>query len=566
MNDQIRDHLSFIYGVDNAKPLAQRIAELVAQYRTELSPIRGDTDRFSQRDAILITYGDMVQDTGETPLRTLGRFLQAHCRGMLNGVHILPFYPYTSDDGFSVVDYRIVDPALGSWADVTKLGRHFSLMFDAVINHISAQSEWFQRFLQDDPRFRDYFITVPPGTDLSDVFRPRALPLLTPVQTPSGEKLVWTTFSADQVDLNFAYPAVMLEIVDLLLFYVANGARYLRLDAIAYMWKEIGTSSIHRPETHRLIQLFRAVLDRVAPETILITETNVPHKDNIAYFGDGANEAQMVYNFTLPPLTLHAFHTGRATILNEWAASLSLPSDRVTFFNFLASHDGIGVTPARGWLSDTEVATIAERVLALGGQVSYKNNPDGSQSAYELNINFLDALGNPDRPDEPIALVARRFLAAQAIMLALRGVPGIYFHSLFGSRGWPEGVAETGRARTINRQKLHRQELEAELNTAGSLRQRVFQGMTRLLAIRSTSAAFHPLAGQEILHLHPAVFVVERREPAGSETVLCLHNVSAAEVMVSLPTGRFTDLLSDQGYQSTAQLAPYQVMWLREEA
>ena len=260
---------------------------------------------------------------------------------------------------------------------------------------LPSQHEWFQAFLKDDPQYRDYFIVVEGNPDLSQVVRPRALPLLTTFDTPSGPKQVWTTFSADQVDLNFRNPDVLLEIIDTLLFYVAQGAQFIRLDAIAYLWKEIGTSCIHLPQTHRVIRLFRSVLDAVAPHVMLITETNVPHNENISYFGNGRDEAQMVYNFALPPLVLHTFHTGNSRVLSKWAAGLNLPSDHTTFFNFLASHDGIGVNPARGILSDIEIDALIERVIQHGGLVSYKDDASGVQIPYELNINYFDALSDP---------------------------------------------------------------------------------------------------------------------------------------------------------------------------
>jgi sucrose phosphorylase len=570
MDETIMDLLTFIYGPEPAAQLQPRLEALMQAYGSRIKAERTGS-YFGHSDALLITYGDMVRrqpprGPDEPPLRTLAGLLDRHLRGVISIVHLLPFCPYTSDDGYSVVDYKLVDPALGDWPDVAEIGRQFRLMFDAVVNHISASSDWFQRYLQDDPAYRDYFITVDPALDLSAVFRPRALPLLTEVQTAAGPRHVWTTFSTDQIDLNFANPEVMLAMVDVLLFYVAQGADLIRLDAIAFMWKEFGTNCLHLPEAHSIIQLWRRILDIVAPQTAIVTETNVPHLENISYFGDGRNEAQMVYNFSLPPLTLHAFHTGNAEILSAWAQTLSLPSDTVTFLNFLASHDGIGVTPARGYLPESEVAAMAERVLELGGQVSYRNMPDGSRSAYELNINYLDALGDP-AATETDKLRAERFLAAQAIMLSLRGVPGIYFHSLFGSRGWPEGAEQTGRARTINRQKVEVEPLEAELATAGSLRQLVFSGYRRMLQARAESAAFHPNGEQEILNLHPAVFAVRRSALDGGESVLCLQNVSAQAVDVHLPMGRAVDLISGRLYPDSSHilLSPYQVLWLREE-
>ncbi len=566
MKTEIFDHLVFLYGEEAGEATYKKLERLMTHAKDHL-PQR-ETAVFSQRDSMLITYGDQVQEPGKPPLQSLAEFCEKWVNGRISTIHILPFYPYSSDDGFSVIDYKAVNPDLGSWQDVAKLGKNFDLMFDAVINHISAQSDWFQRFLQDDPQYQNYFTVVEPDTDLSSVFRPRALPLLSPVETASGTKHVWTTFSDDQIDLNYAHPDVLLDVIDTLLFYVAHGARYIRLDAIGFMWKEIGTNCLHLPQTHRAIQLMRCVLNEVAPHVALITETNVPHAENISYFGNGSNEAQMVYNFSLPPLTLHAFHTGSAEVLTKWAAELTLPSNQVTFFNFLASHDGIGVMPARGILPDAAIATMAKRVEALNGFVSYKNNSDGSQSAYELNINFMEALGNPGE-DESIELIAKRFLASQAIMLALRGVPGIYFHSLVGSRNWREGVSLTGRNRTINRQKLDRNELEDELVGSESLRRLVLTGYTNLLQCRLNEPAFHPTGHQSVIDVHPAIFALWRDEAA---KLLCLHNVSneTHEVTIPIPSPivEYHDLIGGEAFVVgngrflTLTLAPYQVVWL----
>ncbi|HUF00149.1 MAG TPA: sugar phosphorylase [Anaerolineales bacterium] len=564
-------HLAYLYGADQAPQLLERLQGIIADYRMR---IPSSTGELTQRDSILITYGDQVKVAGERPLQTLGRFCNQHLNGVVSGIHILPFYPWTSDDGFSVVDYRTVEPALGDWEDITRMQDGFRLMFDAVINHVSVQHEWFQAFLRDDPHYRDYFIVVDGNPDLSQVVRPRALPLLTKFETPSGPRQVWTTFSADQVDLNFQNPDVLLKIVDTLLFYVAQGAQLIRLDAIAYLWKETGTACIHLPQTHRIIRLFRAVLDDLAPHVLLVTETNVPHLDNISYFGDGRDEAQMVYNFALPPLVLHTFYTGNSRILSEWAAGLKLPSRHTTFFNFLASHDGIGVNPARGILSEMEIDAMVERVVQHGGLVSYKNDANGAQIPYELNINYFDALSNP-RGEEPIGAQVDRFMTAQAIMLALVGVPGIYFHSLFGSRSWHEGVDLTGRNRTINRQKIDLSMLESDLADESSLRHQVFHRYSQLLRALRESSAFDPHGGQQVLDGREAVFVLLRFSPDGSERVLCLHNISDQTQRVNLESkeifglfaGTLIDLITDHRMDDLLNdivaLQPYQTLWLR---
>ena len=549
MPNAIAQDLAFLYGAERARAIEPRLRELIANVPPSgpdgPPPPRGGRGELSQRDALLITYGDQVREPGLAPLRTLGAFLREHAAGLVSGVHVLPFYPSSSDDGFSVMDYRSVDPELGDWDDLRDLGRSFDLMYDLVLNHVSAQGEWFQRFLQDDPAYRDWFIVVEDDPDLSQVVRPRALPLLTPFRTASGERRVWTTFSADQVDLNVANPDVLLELIDVLRFSVARGARFIRLDAIAYLWKEIGTPCIHLPQTHRVIQLMRTVLDEVAPGTLLITETNVPHADNVSYFGDGTNEAQLVYNFALPPLVLHAIATGSAEALAGWAASLRLPSDRVTFFNFLASHDGIGVNPVRGILPQAEIDAIVGRAEAHGGFVSYKHDPDGSKSPYELNVNYFDALSDPGAA-EPIDTQVRRFLLAHAIMLAMPGVPGIYFHSLFGSRGDRAGAEASGIPRRINRQKLPLADLERELGDPGSLRSQVLAGLGGLLRMRSSCAAFHPAGRWEVVPSDPRVLALRRHAPEGERgSVVCLHNVSGERVAAD-------------------RLEPYEVRWTRE--
>ena len=580
LESRIADHFAFLYGAERASAVLARLREILARFRQRAAVRAPSTcpvpqERLSERDVILITYGDQVTEAGKSPLLTLAEVLETTVGGAITGVHILPFFPYSSDDGFSIIDYAIVDPALGTWADIERLGCEFRLMFDAVINHISAQSRWFQEFLRCNPEFADFFIVVEEGTDLSQVVRPRALPLLTRVQTAHGERLVWTTFSADQVDLNYANPDVLLRIVEILLLYVEKGAQIIRLDAIAYLWKKIGTLCIHLEETHRVIKFLRAVLDAVAPHVILITETNVPHEENVSYFGDGSDEAQMVYQFSLPPLVLHTFHTGDASRLSEWAGGVNAPSSSTTFFNFLASHDGVGVRPVEGILSHSEVQALVERTLAHGGYVSYKAEPDGSRTVYELNISYFDALSDPHAA-EPLDLQARRFLASQAIMLSLAGVPGIYVHSMFGSRSYHAGVEQTGRYRSINREKLRRDRLERELADLASLRHKVLYPYLHIIRTRAAHPAFHPAGSQQVLSLDPALFVLLRGAPDGSESLLCIHNVSDAERLLCVDldalafsnAGHVRDLIAGAIFRvdtlGTLNLciAPYQVLWL----
>ena len=223
--DSILDHLIALYGKPVGMAAFERLQGIMEHYRNPFSA-SGIENRggLSQVDAILITYGDQVLEAGRPPLRTLAEFCKDRLSDLVSTIHILPFYPYTSDDGFSVVDYKTVNPDLGTWEDLGNLGQSYRLMFDAVINHISAQSAWFKAFLNNDLPYSQYFIEVNKDVDLSQVVRPRALPLLTEFMTPAGEQAVWTTFSADQIDLNYQNPDVLLDMVDVLLFYAARGA------------------------------------------------------------------------------------------------------------------------------------------------------------------------------------------------------------------------------------------------------------------------------------------------------------------------------------------------------
>lgn len=568
---RIRSKLALLYGAERADALWPRLEAVLAAYEARPSQV-SPSSRLTEQDVVLITYGDLIQQSGQRPLRMLHTMLQTYLADVVNTVHILPFFPYSSDDGFSVIDYLAVDEALGDWADIHRLRDDFRLMFDAVINHISAQSAWFKQFAAGESAYQDYFIITDPAADLSDVVRPRTLPLLTPVETAAGQRHVWTTFSPDQIDLNYASEDVLLAVIDVLLAYVRHGASLIRLDAIAYLWKEIGTSCIHLPETHAVVQLIRDVLDVVAPDVLIITETNVPHDENVSYFGDGANEAQLVYQFSLPPLVLHSFRVGNALALTDWASTLEKVSETTTFFNFTASHDGIGVRPATGLISDEDIVALTELAEARGGQVSYKTNNDGSQSPYELNVTYVDAIIGGTQVDP--GAQARRFLASQAIMLAFAGVPGIYFHSLLGSRNWTEGVEKTGRARSINREKLAYEDLVAELKDPQSLRYHVFTRYSELIRIRTAHHAFHPNGEQVVLNLNDSLFSILRVAPDGTERIVAMHNVSGKMQTISLKAEdvgiesieALHDLISDERFEwragLTLTLDPFEVMWL----
>lgn len=560
VNAKIKKLINHIYGESFSDAHLDVLLSKLEQAAIDITEKR--KSGWDEKDVVLITYADQFSAKGEKALPVFTRFYNEWLARTFSHVHLLPFYPWSSDDGFSVIDYHSVAPETGSWQDVAELKQSASLMFDFVCNHMSAKSEWFANYLAQKPGFDDFFISVDPETDLSAVTRPRALPLLTPFKLHDGSvRHLWTTFSDDQIDLNFASPQVLIAMVDVLLHYLAEGARYIRLDAVGFMWKIPGTSCIHLEQTHCLIQLFRAITDAVAPGTVIITETNVPHKDNISYFGDGENEAQMVYQFSLPPLVLHAVHRQDVKALCQWAGSLALPSTKTTWFNFLSSHDGIGLNPLRGILPESEILSLVEKLQQEGALVNWKNNPDGTRSPYEINVTYLDALSSQDSPDdERIA----RFILAHAVLLSFPGVPAVYIQSILGSRNDYEGVERLGYNRAINRKKYTTGQVDLELNNKQSIRHKIYSRLSEFIAIRRGERAFHPDAQAMFESLDEQILKIVRVADNG-ERITALFNFSHNVHTVYEKVLSGVELLSGQAIDGTElTLNPWQVMWIKE--
>lgn len=551
---RIKERLQFLYG-DRSEEIYREIQKLTDKWKGRIKKSYPWPDK---KDAILITYGDGIKKEGMTPLQALKTFLDGEMEKTISGVHLLPMFPYTSDDGFSVQDFREINPEMGTWKDIEALGENYDLMFDAVINHASKSSVYFQEFLKGNEKYRNFFIVADPDEDYSSVTRPRALPLLTAFETEDGKKYVWTTFSEDQIDFNYKEPAVLLEILDILLFYASKGARFLRFDAIGFAWKEQGTTCMHLPQTHELIKLMREVLEECVKGCTIITETNVPHKENISYFGDGTDEAGLVYQFPLPPLTLYSYIVGNAEKLTEWAASLEPTSPQTTYFNFLASHDGIGMRPVEDILSEEERRKMLDAVYERGGQVGVRTDSDGKEIPYELNINYLDAVAGDEKVED---VMVQKFMGSQCILLSLMGVPGIYYHSLLGSRNCYRDYEESGIKRRINREKLDLDNLLEELGR-DSLRRKVLLRYKELLKIRKTQDAFSPNSAQEVLCLHPSIFALVRGEK--NERILILVNVSDENVSITVPYFG-TDLLSGEHVEKDISLESYEYKWIKLE-
>ena len=555
------ERLNKLYSKSDTQKALKEIERLEEKYKKLITPNQYE---MTQKDVILITYGDQVVQPSHEPLETLKEFLDEYVKDIINSIHILPFYPYSSDDGFSVIDYKDVSPRMGSWREIEELNKNYRLMFDGVINHISQYSYWFKSFLENSEKYKEFFIEVDPKDDLSMVVRPRTLPLIHEyMDVDDKSRYIWTTFSKDQVDLNYANYKVLIAVLDAMLFYIQKGATILRLDAIAFVWKEIGTNCIHLPQTHQLIQLMREVIHKVAPEVVIITETNVPHDENISYFGSGEDEAQMVYNFALPPLIAHSILKGETKAITKWAKSLTLPSDKVCFFNFTASHDGCGVRPVSGLISDKELNELVSSVEKHGGFVSYRSN-EGSKTPYELNASYIDIISDPKESQE---IRVKKMILSQAVALAMPGVPGIYFHSLVGSVSDVAGVKRTGVLRSINREKLNYDLLTEELNDPKNIRSKIYTSLKKLLQIRKKEKAFDPYANFSFLDLGEKLFCIDRVSADMKEGILVINNFADIMQIVQLPEfirSDSYDIISDKKIENTnLTLKPYQVMWIK---
>ncbi|MDD5014893.1 MAG: sugar phosphorylase [Atribacterota bacterium] len=564
----IEEKLTFIYGEKRNKKIIIEIEKLLNKYSQSI-PFQNKNKTFlDEKDIVLITYGDSIEEANTKPLETLSKFIDKYLTGRINIVHILPFYPYSSDDGFSVIDYKKVNPALGDWKDIEDIQQKIDLMLDLIANHISSRSLWFKEYLKGNPEYDNYFISVDKDTDMSSVTRARAHPLLTKFKRKGEEIYLWTTFSPDQIDLNYANEKVLTEVIDVILFYASKKARIIRLDAIGHTWKKLGTNCINLKEIHDIIQLMRAVLNEIYPDVLLITETNVPHRENIGYFGNGYNEAQLIYQFALPLLVLHTFYIGDASHLLEWASKIQGISDQTTFFNVLATHDGLGVVPVTNILTDQEITNIANDVREKGGYISYKIVKDGTEKPYEMNITYYSAITDSKNSDE---LNIKKFIASQAIILSLIGIPGIYIHSLFGTKNYLKGVEKTGQKRTINRGKLPYDKLKEDLANSDSGEHKIFTELMRLIHKRKSEKAFHPNGKQEVLFLKRELFSLLRTSPDAKERIIALHNITdniqelcLIKNQYNLNEKQYYDIISEKIIDiEKIFLEPYQIMWLK---
>ncbi len=564
---KLSNHLTHIYPHEDIESLTEACIAAIGERMHLDSP--PPLSLWSQQDILLITYGDTLREARKKPLDILQNFLHEKLQYVFTAVHILPFFPFSSDDGFAVKDYTAVNPDLGTWENISNISEDFRLMADMVINHCSSQHAWFKNFQYAKDPGKDYFVESDPNYDLSGVTRPRSSPLLRPLETADGNKYVWCTFSDDQVDLDFSNTKVLLEFLRIIALYLEHGVQWLRLDAVAYLWKEIGTNCIHLPQTHEIIKLLRLITEYKNPFAILITETNVPHSENLSYFGN-YNEAHMIYNFSLPPLVLHALTSGTSKYLKRWMMSMPPPPAGCSYLNFTASHDGIGLRPAEGLLSEDELNKLLETMQSFGGQISTRTNHEtGKESPYEINISLFDAMRGTHKGTDQWQI--ERFVCSQVIMMSVEGIPAFYIHSMLATPNNFDTLEATQQKRSINRYHWEYSEICYLLEKPDSPQSAVFKELSRLIKIRRRQPAFHPNATQFTLQVKPELFGFWRQSIKRDQSIFCINNLSdqpqdlELSDMNLISIDKWRDLISDKelpDIYGTLTLKPYQCVWI----
>ena len=564
---KVNSHLKIIYqnilSDEEINNLTVQIFEITPKVKNDTT-----SENWNESDIFLISYGDSIVSAKDKKLKTLKNFVDEFLKPHFSNIHILPFFPFDSDDGFSITDYKKVRDDLGNWEDISLLSKDYRVMADIVINHASKQSEYFQEFIRGNFEYKDFFISLDEDEGFEEVVRPRSSDLFQEVEISNQKKYLWCTFSHDQIDLNFKNPRVLLFFIRLIYLYLRHGIKVFRLDAVAFLWKEKSTNCLNLPQTHEVVKLIRTILDNYNQNNLLITETNLPNLENLSYFGNG-DEANAIYNFTLPPLLLWTLLMGDSTALRKWSMGMPPAKEHTTYFNFIASHDGIGLRPTENILTDQERGTLIDIVKEFGGVISNRKKPDGTETVYELNIALLDAMKGTFKGIDHMQV--DRFIACHAIMLSLEGIPAFYIHSVLGTTNDYELMKKNSQNRSINRKSWDINEIKNKLLDDKSINNQVYKSIINLVKIRKKQPAFHPNAIQFTFNLGKNFFGIWRQSIDKKQSIFSVTNVTNIFQYLDLTelnlieSEKWWDLMSSEDIddiKSTIALKAYQTVWI----
>ena len=563
----VKKYLYLIYSKDLRKSEIEKSFIKVKSVFLKKKVNNGEKKLWNQSDFFLITYADSIKKKNKNSFVSLASFLKKFCFEF-NFIHVLPFFPYSSDDGFAVKDYKKINEIHGDWDDFKLISENFKIMCDLVINHCSSENYLYQNFLKNKNPGKNFFFTInDKKKGLSKVVRPRSSDLLKKIIVDGKEKFVWCTFSHDQVDFNFKNPDVLIYFLQIIRFYLDNNIHAIRLDAVAFLWKELGTRCINLSQTHEIIRLLRFIIDYFYNNVLLITETNIPSHENLSYFGNN-NEAHCIYNFTLAPLLINAVISGNSFFLKKWSRSMPPAQEDNSYLNFLSSHDGLGMRPIEGILPESEIKKYQDFLKDQGGLLTYRTS-SGKKTVYEVNITLFDALKNTYNNKDNFAI--ERFLLAHSIMFAFEGIPAVYINNLFGTENDYKKVKYTGLNRAINRKNWEFNELASNLKNKKSKNFKIYNELNKIIHLRKKQPGFHPNATQFTLQLDDSFFGLWRQSIDRSQSIFCISNLINKKNKIPLfdinliSTDSWFDIFTKKQIKindSELIFNPYQTMWI----
>ncbi len=562
----LNSYLSSIYRNKSSKEISKLTNEIRKIFPKNLKK-KSKIELWNQKDFFLIIYADSIKKNNQKNFKTLNIFLNKYCKEF-KFIHILPFFPSSSDDGFAIVDYKEIDDQNGNWEHIKKISKNFRLMADLVINHCSSSNTLFQNFLKNVEPGLDYFISSEKKVNsLSKVVRPRTSKLFKEIRINGKKKYVWCTFSHDQVDFNFQNPKVLIFFLKIIKFYLDNGITALRLDAVAFLWKEIKTSCINLPETHSIVRLIRLFVENYSSNSIVITETNIPSDQNLSYFGNN-NEAHCIYNFSLAPLLIHSIVSGSSFYLKKWSRSMPPAQIGNAYLNFLSTHDGIGMRPLEGIVPDSELNKFFKTLQKSGAFLSYRSSKN-KENVYEVNTTLLDAFSETYEGKDNHKV--KRFLLAHEIMFSMEGIPAVYFQNLIGSKNDIKKYKKTKYFRSINRKNWDFEELTRKLDKSTTVNSKIYKSILKLILLRKKQPSFHPNATQFTLQLEDHFFGLWRQSIDRSQSIFCVSNLTKYKKSLFLhdinliSTNSWFDIINDKkidNINGEIILPPYQSVWI----
>ncbi len=527
----------------------------------------------------------------------------------INLLHIMPILKCprgASDGGYAVSDFRALDERAGTLDDLRSVAtdlrkRNMLLTLDVVVNHTSNEHEWATRARAGEKQYQDYFYCFE-NRDIPDMFE-ETMPEVFPETSPGNftwdedmGKWVMTVFNSYQWDLNYSNPAVFIEIVDIILFWANQGADIVRLDAVAFLWKKIGTTCQNEREAHLILQLLKDCCQVTARGVLFIAEAIVAPVEIAKYFGEDAviaKECEIAYNATLMALLWDAIATHNASLLNIGVRSLPNKLDRATWLNYIRCHDDIGLG-----FDDNDIRLAGYEPLAhrrflvdyftgeyddspARGQPFARNAKTGD-ARISGSLASLIGLGSALDEDDPegIEMAVRRILLLHSVIMSYGGIPLLYYGDEIGTLNDCNYLDDPAKAN--DNRWLHRPRIDwdkAELRYQhGSVEQRIFEGLQRMIAVRKSIPAFADFNNRELLDTdNPHLFIFMRNDPFQTgDNVLVVTNFDNAPQSLDLNDlrnrGRFAygqvrDLCSGESptlYHDTLVIPPYRFYWLSD--